>query len=157
MKPYSCASVRRRALIWSVSLRPSRSLIRPSRPRPSSILTSSMASAAEIGSSTGSVGLAASSWAEVGSGGLRPMRQASAPVASEMAPKKMRGMPGTSPMTPEAADTTPSATGLRASCSTIALSAEPSTPAFDTRKPAAIEMIRAGIWVTRPSPIVSKI
>ena len=38
-----------------------------------------------------------------------------------------------------------------------ALSAEPSTPAFETRKPAAIEMISAGIWLTRPSPIVRRV
>ncbi|MPN33269.1 hypothetical protein SDC9_180754 [bioreactor metagenome] len=44
--------------------------------------------------------------------------------------------------------------GFMASWATRALSAEPSTPAFDTRKPAAIEMIRAGIWLTRPSPMV---
>ena len=63
-------------------------------------------------------------------------------------------MPGIRPITPAAAETMPRLTGFMASWVTRALSAEPSTPALDTRKPAAIEMIRAGIWLTRPSPMV---
>jgi transposase len=51
----------------------------------------------------------------------------------------------------------PRATGFMASWVTRALSAAPSTPALDTRKPAAIEMIRAGIWLTRPSPMVIRV
>src|SRR5271155_2938606 len=37
----------------------------------------------------------------------------------------------------------------------IALSAEPRVPPLATRRPAAREMMRAGIWVTRPSPTES--
>ena len=44
--------------------------------------------------------------------------------------------------------------GFIASCATRALSAEPSTPDLETRKPAAMEMISAGTWLTRPSPMV---
>ena len=36
-----------------------------------------------------------------------------------------------------------------------ALSAEPRVPPLATRRPAASEMMRAGIWVTRPSPTES--
>ena len=32
-----------------------------------------------------------------------------------------------------------------------------SLPARVTMMPAAVEMIRAGIWVTRPSPTVSRV
>ena len=63
-------------------------------------------------------------------------------------------MPGMKAITPAAAETMPSATGFMASWATRALSAEPSTPDLETRKPAAIEMTRAGIWLTRPSPMV---
>ena len=66
----------------------------------------------------------------------------------------MIGMPGMKAITPAAAETMPRLIGFMASWLTRALSAEPSTPALDTRKPAAIEMIRAGIWLTRPSPMV---
>ena len=69
----------------------------------------------------------------------------------------MSGMPGTKPITPEAAATMPSATGFIASWVYSALSAEPSTPDLETRKPAAMEMIRAGTWLTRPSPMVSTV
>ena len=71
-----------------------------------------------------------------------------------MAANGISGMPGTTAITPEAAETTPRLTGLVASWLTSALSAEPSTPAFETRKPAAMEMMSAGTWLTRPSPIV---
>jgi hypothetical protein len=30
-------------------------------------------------------------------------------------------------------------------------------PAFDTSRPAAVETISAGTWVTRPSPTVSSV
>ena len=48
----------------------------------------------------------------------------------------------------------PSETGFMASWVTRALSAAPSTPALETRKPAAIEMTSAGTWLTSPSPMV---
>ncbi len=51
----------------------------------------------------------------------------------------------------------PSAFGIVASWRAMALSAEPETPAFDTSRPAAVETISAGIWVTRPSPTVSRV
>ena len=38
-----------------------------------------------------------------------------------------------------------------------ALSAAPSTPALETSRPAAVETISAGICVTRPSPMVSRV
>ena len=63
-------------------------------------------------------------------------------------------MPGISAMTPEAAETMPRLTGFIASWATSALSAEPSTPDFETSRPAAIEITSAGIWLTRPSPMV---
>ena len=66
----------------------------------------------------------------------------------------MIGMPGTKAMMPEAAETMPSEIGLVASWATSALSAEPSTPALETRKPAEIEITSAGTWLTRPSPMV---
>ncbi len=37
------------------------------------------------------------------------------------------------------------------------MSVEPSTPAFDTIRPAAVETISAGIWLTSPSPTVSRV
>ena len=112
-----------------------------------------MASALEIGSSVSSAGLAAG--AASASGFLCPRRQARTPAPSAMPAKGRIGMPGIRPMTPAAAETMPRLTGLAASWATRALSAEPSTPALETRKPAAIEMTRAGTWVTRPSPTVS--
>ena len=81
-------------------------------------------------------------------------RQAKAPAPIDTRAKGMIGMPGIKAITPAAAETMPKATGFMANCATRALSAEPSTPALETRKPAAIEMIRAGIWLTKPSPIV---
>ena len=66
-------------------------------------------------------------------------------------------MPGSRAITPAQAETMPRPTGFIASWATSALSAEPSTPALETRKPAAMEMIRAGIWLTRPSPMVSRV
>ncbi len=112
-----------------------------------------MASVAEIGSSCGSAAGAASGatsaarvcWAR---------RQARPPAPRAMAANGSIGMPGTRAITPAAAETMPSATGFIASWVTRALSAAPSTPALDTRKPAAIEITRAGTWLTRPSPMV---
>ena len=112
-----------------------------------------MAKAEAIGSSGASAGAAAVVSAGL-SGCLRAVRQARAPAPKAMAAKGARGMPGTMPITPAAAETMPRLTGLVASCSTMALSAEPSTPDLETRKPAAIEMTRAGTWLTRPSPMV---
>ena len=71
--------------------------------------------------------------------------------------KGITGMPGMRATTPDVAETMPRLMGFMANCVTSALSVEPSTPALDTRKPAAIEMIRAGLWVTRPSPIVMRV
>ena len=75
----------------------------------------------------------------------------------EIAAKGRIGMPGTSAITPDAAATMPRLTGFMASWVTSALSAEPSTPDLETRKPAEIEMTRAGIWLTRPSPMVIRV
>jgi hypothetical protein len=69
----------------------------------------------------------------------------------------MIGMPGIRAMTPDEAETMPRATGFMASWVVRALLALPSTPALDTTIPAAIEMIRAGIWLTRPSPMVIRV
>jgi hypothetical protein len=63
-------------------------------------------------------------------------------------------MPGIRAMTPDEAETMPRATGFIDSWRVRAALAEPSTPALETTRPAAIEMIRAGIWLTRPSPMV---
>ena len=84
-------------------------------------------------------------------------RQASIPAPTAIAAKGTSGMPGMIPTTPAAAETMPSEIGLVASWATSALSAEPSTPALDTRKPAAIEITSAGTWLTRPSPMVSTV
>ncbi|MNY45999.1 hypothetical protein D3C86_1811410 [compost metagenome] len=86
---------------------------------------------------------------------MRPRRQAMKPEPMARAAKGISGMPGIRPIRPAAPETTPSDTGLVASCATRALSAVPSTPALDTRKPAAMEMMMAGTWVTRPSPMVN--
>ena len=83
--------------------------------------------------------------------------QARKPAPAARAANGMIGMPGISASMPADAETMPSAIGFMASWATRALSADPSTPAFDTRKPAAIEMIRAGIWLTRPSPMVIRV
>ena len=63
-------------------------------------------------------------------------------------------MPGIRAMTPAAAETMPRLIGFMASWATRALSAEPSTPDLETSRPAAIEITSAGIWLTRPSPMV---
>ncbi|MNF09006.1 hypothetical protein D3C80_2095640 [compost metagenome] len=77
------------------------------------------------------------------------------PEPRARAAKGSSGIPGIRPISPAVPDTTPSDTGLVANWLTKALSAEPSTPALVTRKPAATEMMMAGICVTRPSPTVS--
>ena len=81
-------------------------------------------------------------------------RQARVPAAVEIRAKGIIGMPGMKARTPAEAATMPRLTGFMASWATRALSAEPSTPDLETRKPAAIEMTRAGTWLTRPSPMV---
>ncbi len=113
---------------------------------------SSMARAVAIGSSASSAVLGRSILSAAL--GACERLQASVPAPREMAAKGRMGMPGTRAMTPAAAETMPRPTGLEASWVTRALSAEPSTPDLETRKPAAMEMIRAGIWLTRPSPMV---
>ncbi len=112
-----------------------------------------MARAVEIGSSVCSPALASAALVST-TGALCPFRQAKSPAPSPMAAKGKSGIPGTMAITPAAADTMPRDTGLVASWVTSALSAEPSTPAFETRKPAAMEITRAGTWLTRPSPMV---
>ena len=104
------------------------------------------------GSSSGSG--TASIFTGAGFDASRERRQASAPAPSASAANGTIGMPGISASTPAAAETMPRAIGFIASWATRALSALPSTPAFDTRKPAAIEITRAGIWLTRPPPMV---
>ena len=52
---------------------------------------------------------------------------------------------------------TPRARGKAPSWPNTAMSARPATPALDTRRPAATEMIRPGIWETSPSPMVSSV
>ena len=47
--------------------------------------------------------------------------------------------------------------GLVNNCTPMALSAAPSTPAFETSIPAATETTSAGICETMPSPTVSKV
>ena len=106
-----------------------------------------------MGSSTGSAGVAATG-ALTGSRAFCEARQAKVPAPMEMAAKGRMGMPGTRAITPEAAETMPIDTGFMPSCFIRALSAAPSTPALETRKPAAMEMIRAGNWLTKPSPMV---
>ncbi|MNR34582.1 hypothetical protein D3C85_1523680 [compost metagenome] len=115
-----------------------------------------MVRAVEIGSSTSSLDLPRST-ASTGAGfsRSRPSFHAMKPEPSARAANGISGMPGIRPIRPAAPETTPSDTGLLASWLTRALSAVPSTPAFDTRKPAATETMMAGIWVTRPSPTVS--
>ena len=112
-----------------------------------------------MGSSTSSLGWAdaAANSASVGWGfsRSRPSFQAMKPDPIARAANGISGIPGIRPIRPAAPETTPSDTGLVANCVTRALSAVPSTPAFDTRKPAAMEMMMAGTCVTRPSPMVS--
>ena len=113
-----------------------------------------MASAVEIGSSAGSAAAAGAFGSAAGAFLRCEARQASAPAPSAMPAKGRSGMPGTTPITPAAADTMPMLTGFPASWVASALSAEPSTPALETRKPAAMEMTSAGTWLTSPSPMV---
>ena len=112
-----------------------------------------MARVWEIGSSSASVGASLILTAS-GCEASFDLRQASTPEPIETRLKGMIGMPGMIASTPAAAETMPRLIGLVASWVTRALSAEPSTPALETRKPAAIETIRAGIWLTRPSPML---
>ena len=51
----------------------------------------------------------------------------------------------------------PSARGYATSCRPSAPAAAPRTPALDTRRPAAVDTIRAGTWLTSPSPTVSSV
>ena len=107
-----------------------------------------------MGSSSGSAGLASSMGLSGPARTFWARLQARPADPREMAAKGMIGMPGTRAMTPAAADTMPRAAGFMASCMTRALSAAPSTPALETRMPAAMEITRAGTWLTRPSPMV---
>ena len=66
-------------------------------------------------------------------------------------------MPGSSDSTPITAAERPSAFGLAANWRFSALSAAPWTPAFETRRPAAVETTSAGICVTSPSPAVRSV
>ena len=116
-----------------------------------------MASAGEMGSSAAAAGAAGALGSATATLRRWEERQARAPAPSAMPAKGRSGIPGTTPITPAAADTMPRLTGLVASWVTRALSAAPSTPALETRKPAAMEMIRAGTWLTRPSPMVSTV
>lgn len=68
--------------------------------------------------------------------------------------KGMKGRPGRSARPISSTADMPNALGKRPSCSPSASPARPFIPPFDTSRPAAVETIRAGIWLTRPSPTV---
>jgi hypothetical protein len=67
------------------------------------------------------------------------------------------GMPGSTPARAAMTAAIARPCGFVNSWMPIALSAAPSTPAFDTSMPAATETIRAGICETMPSPTVSRV
>ena len=112
-----------------------------------------MARAAEIGSSAASAGLGRRGGVGVGAGLLRAAPGQAARAEGDARERQDRHAGHQGDDAGRRRDHA-QATGFIASWVTRALSAEPSTPALETRKPAAIEMTSAGTWLTRPSPMV---
>jgi hypothetical protein len=79
------------------------------------------------------------------------------PVAREIRKNDSFGIPGMSPKTRSITDAVAMARGCSRSCPVI--SAPRLVEAVDlvTSMPAAVETIRAGICVTRPSPMVRSV
>ena len=65
------------------------------------------------------------------------------------------GIPGNTPKIPSTAATTPSALLLASNCLDTWPEKSSSVATRVTKIPAAVEMMSAGIWATKPSPMVS--
>ena len=66
-------------------------------------------------------------------------------------------MPGSSAREPRRKAHIPIARGWPPNCLNSVFSVAPEIPALVTTRPAAVDTIKAGIWVTSPSPTVSRV
>ena len=82
------------------------------------------------------------------------MTKASVPAPAAKAKNGSIGVPGSKPNAAIRKPDIPSAFGYMLSWPNTALSVEPMTPDFETKRPAAVDTVSAGICVTRPSPTV---
>ena len=84
----------------------------------------------------------------------RQIAQATAAKIPASAKKIGLGMPGTSAITTRAAATIAAGRQLRANSCDSRCAVVSVAPPRDSSSAAAIEVISAGIWLTRPSPMV---